>query len=345
MKILVGISDGVDSAYAAKKLMEEGHFVEGAMLRMHEYTELSEGKIAAENIGIPLHVVDCTVAFDNIIRKNFVEEYLAGRTPNPCILCNQLVKFRYLFDYAMDNGFDAIATGHYAKVVEIRENGDVRYALSVATDSRKDQSYMLYRLPQEILAKLILPLGDCVKEDVRAAASYRGIAAADRPDSQEICFLSNGNYREYIEFVAGKCPEGNFVSDDGRILGKHKGIIHYTVGQRKGLGISLGERAFVTGIDPRDNTVTLSPAHRGSFHVRLRDMVYSGIEGLEEAAYFDLSAKIRYGASFVECTAASHDDGSVVLDFRSPVKAAPGQSAVLYRDGVVMCGGFIECAF
>ncbi len=345
MKILVGISGGVDSAYAAKKLLEDGHTVEGAILKMHEYTELSEGMIAAENVGVPLHVVDCTAAFDNIIRKNFVEEYLHGRTPNPCIKCNELVKFRYLYDYAMANGFDAIATGHYAKIVKVGGDKDGRYAFSVASDTRKDQSYMLYRLPQEIVEKLILPLGDFRKEEVRSASADYGINAADRPDSQEICFLPDGNYPEYIESVAGKCSEGDFIDPEGRVLGRHKGIIHYTVGQRKGLGISLGERAFVTKIDSDNNTVTLSPLHLGACRVRLSDMVYSGINVPNESFLGSFSAKLRYGASFAECSAVLENDGSVVLEFASPVKAAPGQSAVLYRDGVVMCGGFIKESF
>ena len=232
MKILVGISGGVDSAFAAKRLIEEGNCVEGAILKMHEYTEISAAEEVAENIGIPLHVIDCTAAFDNIIRKNFVEEYLAGRTPNPCIKCNETVKFRFLYDYAMANGFDAIATGHYARVTKVDHGGKVGYALSVADDNRKDQTYMLYRLPQEIIEDLILPLGDISKEEVRLIAAERGINAAERPDSQEICFLPNGNYSDYIESVAGKCPAGDFVDDRGNILGKHKGIIHYTVGQR-----------------------------------------------------------------------------------------------------------------
>lgn len=345
MKILVGISGGVDSAYAAKKLASQGHIVEGAVLKMHEYTEISEAEIAALNVGIPLHIVDCRDAFDNIIRKNFVSEYLAGRTPNPCIICNEQVKFRFLYEYAVKCGFDAIATGHYAKIVRIENGNDTRLAFSQAEDLRKDQTYMLYRLPQHIIEKLVLPLGDSSKENVRAEAADSGIVAADRPDSQEICFLPDGGYPEYIERVAGKCPEGNFVDKDGNVIGKHKGIIHYTVGQRKGLGISLGERAFVTKIDSEGNTITLSPSHIGADCVRVRDVVYSGMAKPECGNLGEFDAKLRYGATPIKCVVMLGADGDLVLKFTSPVKAAPGQSAVLYRGGAVMCGGFIVESF
>ena len=345
MKILVGISGGVDSAFAARLLKNEGHEVEGAVLKMHEYTELEEAFSAAESIGIPLHVVDCTEPFDNIIRKNFVEEYLAGRTPNPCIICNERVKFRMLYDYAMERGFDAIATGHYAKIRKIDADGDVRYAFCVSEDSAKDQTYMLYRLPQETMAKLVLPLGDYCKADVRKKAAELGISVADRPDSQEICFLPDGDHCGYIESVAGKCPEGDFVDAEGRVLGRHKGIIHYTVGQRKGLGIALGERAFVTKINPIENTVTLSSRAEGVRFVEVFDLVFSGMPTADEGVKMNLTAKLRYSAKGIPCTAHFGKEGRVTLEFETPVKAAPGQSAVLYRDGEVMLGGFILSGF
>ena len=341
MKILVGISGGVDSAVAAKILKNEGHTVEGAVLKMHEYTELSAACIAADNVQIPLHTVDCTEEFDKIIRKNFVEEYLAGRTPNPCILCNQTVKFKLLYSYAMENGFDAIATGHYAKIVTVDNGAGKRYAFQCSEDKRKDQTYMLYRLPQYIIEKLMLPLGGMCKEDIRALAANYGIDASERADSQEICFLPNGNHAEYIESVAGKSPEGDFIDMNGNVLGKHRGIIRYTVGQRKGLGIALGERAFVTKIDPKNNTVTLSPKEAGASLVRISDMVHSGMDMPKEDVCGNFDVKLRYASSFLKCVARLHSDGTATLEFDPPQKAAPGQSAVLYRNGVVMCGGFI----
>ena len=337
MKILVGISGGVDSAYAAKKLMLEGHEVEGAVLIMHQHTELAAAREAAESVGIKLHEIDCTTAFDEI-KRNFVNEYINARTPNPCIICNERVKFRILYDYAMANGFDAIATGHYARLVSL----DGRYSLAMPEDSRKEQTYMLYRLPQEILSRLVLPLAEGTKSEIRSMAEEQGISAANREDSQEICFLPEGNHTEYIESVAGKSPEGDFVDYQGKILGRHKGIIHYTVGQRKGLGISLGERAFVTEIDPVKNTVTLSPNMSGKITVNISDVVYSGMPSPTEETEVILDVKLRYTAPLVKATARLYPDGRATLTLDSPQKFAPGQSAVLYRDGVVMLGGFIK---
>ena len=336
MKILVGISGGVDSAFAAKKLMLEGHDVEGAVLVMHQHTEVDAAREAAESVGIKLHEIDCTTAFEEI-KKNFVNEYINARTPNPCIICNERVKFRILFDFAMANGFDAIATGHYARLVV----SEGRYALAMPEDSRKEQTYMLYRLPQEILSKLVLPLAEGTKSEIRSMAEEQGISAANREDSQEICFLPEGNHTEYIESVAGKCPEGDFVDSQGKILGRHKGIIHYTVGQRKGLGISLGERAFVTEIDPVKNTVTLSPNMAGKTTVNLSNVVYSGMPSPNEETEVTLDVKLRYTAPLVKATVHLYPDGRATLTLSSPQKFAPGQSAVLYRDGVVMLGGFI----
>lgn len=337
MKILVGISGGVDSAFAAKKLMLSGHEVEGAVLVMHDYTELSEAREVAASVGIKLHEIDSRDAFEEI-KKNFVSEYINARTPNPCIICNERVKFRRLYDFAMAEGFDAIATGHYAKVVSL--NG--RYALAMPEDSRKDQTYMLYRLPQDILSRLILPLSEGTKDEVRQLAREQGISAADRGDSQEICFLPDGGHTDYIESVAGKCPEGDFIDSEGRVLGRHKGIIHYTVGQRKGLGISLGERAFVTDIDPVANTVTLSPSLAGKSTVYLTDTIYSGMTPPTEECEAKLEVKLRYTASLVPARAHLYPDGRATLTLSTPQKFAPGQSAVLYRDGIVMLGGFIK---
>ena len=337
MKILVGISGGVDSAYAAKKLLLDGHRVEGAVLIMHEYTELDAARDAAVSVGIRLHEIDCRESFE-AIKSNFVSEYTVGRTPNPCIICNERVKFKTLYDFALEKGFDAIATGHYAKNTVI----DGRYALAMPEDKRKEQTYMLYRLPQDILSRLILPLSEGTKSEIREVAREQGISAADRGDSQEICFLPNGNHTEYIESVAGRCPEGNFVDNEGKILGRHKGIIHYTVGQRKGLGISLGERAFVTDINPAENTVTLSPGMTGKNSLMICDMVYSGMAKPESETLCELEVKLRYTAPLVKTVARLYPDGRAELTLSEPQKFAPGQSAVLYKDGVVMCGGFIK---
>ncbi len=341
MRILLGMSGGIDSTFAAKKLVDEGHHVEGAVLKMHEYTELSAARSAAENVSVRLHEIDCTVEFANTVKADFVHQYTKGRTPNPCVLCNEKVKFRYLYEYAMEHGFDAIATGHYARIVKLVCDGELRYALSVAEDIKKDQTYMLYRLPQEILSVLCLPLAESEKESVRDAARKSDIHAADRKDSQEICFLPDGSHTEFIESVAGKSPVGDFIDEGGRILGKHNGIIRYTVGQRKGLGIALGERMFVTRINPEDNTVTLAPHLSGRREVRVCDMVYSGMPRPKADTVVPLSVKLRYTAVPIPAVAHLYADGGALLEFSESVAAAPGQSAVLYRDNAVMCGGFI----
>ncbi len=338
MRILVGISGGVDSACAALELMRSGHTVEGAILKMHEYSDIDGAMRVAEALGIPLHVIDATESFNNIIKENLADEYLAGRTPNPCILCNEKVKFKGLYDFAVEQGFDRIATGHYARIVKCTD----RFAVAAASDGRKDQSYMLYRLPQEILSMLLLPLSDVEKSEVRALAADAGIPVADKKDSQEICFLPNGGHAEFIEERRGICPKGDFISPDGVALGRHNGIIRYTVGQRKGLGIALGERVFVTDINPVDNTVTLSPTMIGREEITVDSLVFSGLETLAEGDEIQLTVRLRYSAPRIPTRVTMLHGGVARLEFDTPVTASPGQSAVLYDGDTVLFGGFIR---
>lgn len=341
MKILLGMSGGVDSTFAAYKLLSEGHTVEGAVLKMHEHTEVDSARSAAENIGVALHEIDCSGLFDSVVKSDFVNEYSIGRTPNPCIICNERVKFKVLYDYAIENGFDAIATGHYARVVKCLDGSEERYSVAVAGDAHKDQSYMLYRLSQEILSRLYLPLADMTKDEVRESARRGKMFASDRKDSQEICFLPDGNHAEYVESMVGKSMPGEFIDEDGNVLGRHNGIVRYTVGQRKGLGVSLGERMFVTRIDPDKNTVTLSPSVRGERTVYITGVAFSGVGRPSGERTLSVQVKLRYTAPLLSATAHISEDGRARLEFSEPVKAAPGQSAVLYSDGVVLCGGFI----
>ena len=342
MKILLGISGGVDSAYAAKKLLDEGNRVEGAILLMHEYSELEEAKRVSDSIGIPLHIIDATSDFDEIVKKDLCEEYLKGRTPNPCIICNERVKLKKIYDFAKANGFDRIATGHYADIVKVDSFGEHRYAIKRPSDGKKDQSYMLYRLPQEILSSIIFPLSGMHKDSVRQMAAETAIPVANRRDSQEICFLPDGNHAEYIESLYGKSAPGDFVDESGRIIGKHNGIIRYTVGQRKGLGISLGERAFITKIDPFNNIITVSTEYRGYKRVLLRDTVGQLLTPKTGEIYTDLTVKLRYSAPDVPTKATILPDGAVMLEFDSPTKASLGQSAVLYKNDTVAFGGIIS---
>lgn len=342
MKILLGMSGGVDSTYAALKLMREGHSVEGATLVMHEYTTVDEAREAAEALAIPFHVIDCKDAFKKVVESNFIDEYVNARTPNPCTICNSEVKFRYLLEYAESHGFDAIATGHYADVVKIADDAGERYAIRRGVDIKKDQSYMLWRLPQNILKKLLLPLSDMQKSEIREESANYGLLAAERKDSQEICFIPNGDYAHFIEERVGVSQAGNFVDADGNVLGTHRGIIHYTVGQRRGLGISASSRIFVTEIDPASNTVTLSENDPTSVEVEISDIVYSGIKEPRAGETLSLSVKLRYAAPPVSAKVTFYGSrAKIVLD--APVRAVtPGQSAVLYDGDMLVAGGIID---
>lgn len=343
MKILVGISGGVDSAFAAKMLKERGDDVTCCILKMHEFSDTLGARKVADELGLELVEIDCTKRFDNTIKSYFVREYMRGRTPNPCIVCNERVKFAALYEYATENGFDRIATGHYAKIVEDRTSGKLAHYLCRAADLTKDQSYMLYRLPEEILAKTEFPLGELTKEEVRRCSEIYGLSVAGAADSQEICFLPDGGYSEYIESVAGKSPEGNFVDTEGNVLGKHNGIVRYTVGQRKGLGISLGKRMFVSQIDPIENTVTLSETLEGREEVILSETVISGGADPRLMSGGKYWAKLRYSSPLVGAYVEIFDGSKARLNLVSATKGAPGQSAVVYDgEGRVVLGGFIE---
>lgn len=338
MKVLLGMSGGLDSTYAARLLLNAGHTVEGAVLVMHDYTETREARESAASLGIPLHEIDCRKGFDRDVVLPFCASYLAGKTPNPCILCNERVKLHYLFCAMRELGFERIATGHYARI----EEKDGRYAVCLARDARKDQSYMLYRLSQEVLAHLLTPLADSEKQNVRALALKEGLTAAEREESMEICFLPNGDYPTYIAERFGAPDTGDFVDTCGRVLGRHRGILHYTVGQRKGLGIALGERMFVSHIDPVSNRITLSrDAERGTRCLCVSDLVFSGIPP-RKTGEGRFAVRLRYLAPPVPADVSFEGDRvRVTLD--DPVSAVtPGQSAVFYDGDRVAFGGFIE---
>ncbi len=343
MRILLGMSGGVDSTYAALKLKEEGHEVEGAVLVMHDYTETESAESASRSVGIPLHKIDCRDIFESRVVSNFISEYLSGRTPNPCVVCNSDVKFRVLLDYARQNGFDKIATGHYAKIAVRKFGKNVRYAIARSEDGRKDQTYVLWRLSQDILSHLYFPLSDIKKTDVREAAREKGLSAADREDSQEICFVPSGDYAGFIENRTQPSKPGYFINNEGKILGEHKGIIHYTVGQRKGLGISMGRRIFVTRINPKDNTVTLSFEDSCSKNISVSGIVFSGIPDMSAGEIKQFKVKLRYLAPPVECLLEYNGEGHATVKLFEPVRAVtPGQSAVFYDGYVIAAGGYID---
>ena len=342
MKILLGLSGGVDSTYAALKLKNEGHDVEGAVVLMHSYTDISGAERSSAELGIKLHVIDATEAFEQKVCQGFVSEYVKGRTPNPCVVCNREVKIRYLYDYAVKNGFDKIATGHYAEVRKLEGRSGVRYCVAAARDAKKDQSYMLSRLGQDLLSRLILPMSEEIKSDIYAIAKERGLSSAGKAESQEICFITSGSYTDYIEERAGKSVPGDFLDSSGRVLGRHKGIIHYTVGQRKGLEIALGQRMFVNRINAEDNTVILDSAPALSNRVEIEDIIFSGIEPPIEDMRLTLTVKLRYLARPVSCEAFVRPDRTAGVLLHEPVgSVTPGQTAVFYSSEGVAFSGFI----
>lgn len=338
MKVLLGMSGGLDSTFAATRLRSEGHEVTGAVIRMHEYTDVAAARLAAREVGIDIVELDCRDRFKREVEALFASEYLAGRTPNPCVDCNAAVKFRALADYAREAGFDRIATGHYANITKTESE---RFAVSRSADPSKDQSYVLWKLPQDILSILDFPLGDTNKNNVRCEARTLGLSQSEAEESQEICFIPDNNYAAYIEEHYAASPVGDFVDPEGKRLGAHKGILHYTIGQRKGLGIALGERVFVSDIDAATARITLAPESR-LFRTRvfLRELVFSGDEPRTsgEGEYF---VKLRYLAPPVRAKVTFGED-SAVVELLAPARApTPGQSAVFYRDDVVCFGGKI----
>ena len=338
MKILVGMSGGLDSTYTVNLLRNLGHEVEGAILKMHEYTEISSAIEAAEFLNVKLHIIDAQKEFDNEVKNYFIKEYTSGRTPNPCTICNRHVKFKILCDFAKENGFDKVSTGHYAKIGY--ENG--KYFVKKGLDPKKDQSYMLWNLSQDELSMLYFPIGELIKEEIREKARDIGIKAADKDESQDICFIPDGDYASFIENIVGKSKEGNFVLSNGKVVGKHKGIIHYTVGQRKGLGIALGQKMFVSSINPIKNEITLSPATNENCDSFYIDYVNYQCITEFEAPNLLLNVKARYSSKTVPCNIKNTENGVLVCPLEPIKTVTPGQSAVFYIDDKIALGGIIR---
>lgn len=333
-KVLVALSGGVDSSVCVRILREQGFDVQAAVIR---FSPAHEGAVqaahtAARQLEIPLHVLDAGEAFERQVIRPFCESYCQGRTPNPCVLCNPALKFRLLAEKADELGIRFIATGHYARV---EQDEDGFYRVHTAASGARDQSYMLYRLGQDIFSRLILPLGEFEKDDVREMARESGLEAANAPDSMEICFIPEGNYGQYIEARGLQGRPGRFIGPEGQDLGPHQGVLHYTVGQRRGLGIALGRPVFVQRILPSGDIQLGWAGQEFASRVQLSGLVAAG--GVLPAGGY--LAKVRSAAKAVPCTY----DGVSALVFPQPVRApAPGQSAVLYRGDAVMGGGFIE---
>lgn len=343
MRVLVGVSGGLDSAYAVMKLKREGYDVEGAVLVMHEYTELDAARKVCDLLSIPLHVIDVKESFNKRVKEYFVREYSLGRTPNPCVVCNRDVKMRGLYEYAVSNGFDRIATGHYSEPVRIQTDRGSFDTLKMAKDRSKDQTYMLSMCGSDILSRLLLPLCDITKEEIRKEVASLGMSVFDRDESQEICFLPDNDYPRYIESKLGAFKEGNFIDEYGRILGRHKGIIHYTVGQRKGLGVSHTSRLFITKIDPVSNNITLSETKNETSTIFLSSVNCLGIAIGDEPTTLELLLQHRYRSALTKCTVELSPDRTAKLFTDHPVSSVtPGQIASLYDGDTLIMGGIIE---
>ncbi|MBP3321770.1 MAG: tRNA 2-thiouridine(34) synthase MnmA [Clostridia bacterium] len=336
---LIGLSGGADSAYAASLLKKRGHAVEGVYLKMYKEADPTPALKAAEELGIPLHVVDCEEEFEKRVLCHFVDCYKMGRTPNPCVECNRYVKIKILCDIAREKGFSRVVTGHYASVAKTE---DGRYCICRAENEKKDQSYVLWGLTQEQLSMLYLPLSAEEKEELRQALEREGVSASSAKDSMDICFLPEGNYAAFVEERGGACPPGAFIDSEGRVLGKHKGILHYTVGQRKHLGIALGQPMFVSAIDPEKNTVTLVPSGGEYGHTaRIKDLQFQSLAPVSEGTVEGLTVKLRYGQKPM-AVRVELAEGEATLHFEEPVRAVtPGQSAVFYDGERLAFGGYL----
>lgn len=350
-KVLVAMSGGVDSSVTALLLQQAGYECVGVTMRLYDQIRIDckkpvccsledaeDARRIAENLGMEFHILDYRDAFEEQVIDRFVEEYAHGRTPNPCILCNRHLKFGLLFDKANELGCDYVATGHYA-LVEQDEAGI--FHLRCGIDSKKDQSYVLYTLEQQHLAHLLLPLGSLEKSEVRAIAEENGLVNARKRESQDICFIPDGDYAAFLEREGVESPEGPFIDSEGSELGRHNGIIHYTIGQRKGLGIAVGHPLYVTAIDAAANTVTVGSSEE--LLVRefcVNDMVWT--KGTVPPDGEEAEVRTHYHARRVPVRIHAHGSTARIEPLADLRAVAPGQAAVFYKDDEVIAGGTIR---
>ncbi len=355
-KVMLGMSGGVDSSVAAAILLEKGYDVIGVTLQIwpdmgaeRQKTEggccslsaVDDARRVADKLGIPYYVLNFKDVFENKVVDYFKEEYLKGRTPNPCIACNRHVKFDAMLKKAVSMGIDYVATGHYAKIGYDEDRG--RFLLRKSITDKKDQTYALYNMTQEQLSKTLMPVGEYTKDRVREIADEIGLSVASKPDSQEICFVEDNDYGRFIrENTDAKIEPGYFVDTKGNRLGEHAGIINYTVGQRKGLGIAFGKPMYVSKIDVENNRVILGDEKEVfSDTLTASDVNFISIDRLEQS--MELHAKIRYSAREAVATITPMEDGRVKVVFDTPQRAiTPGQSVVFYEDDMVVGGGVID---
>ncbi len=348
-KALVAMSGGVDSSATAACMLAAGYEVVGATMQLHHEragtcgssAEMEDARAVAHRLGIPFRVLDYTEAFACEVMGRFVAAYEVGDTPNPCIECNRHMKFSRLYDEAKALDCDKVATGHYARVEYDEARG--KWLLKKAKNPAKDQTYVLYFLTQEQLAHTCFPLGDFEsKEQVRQLAEQYGFANARKRDSQDICFVPDGDYAAFIRRQTGReYPAGDFVAEDGTVLGRHRGLIGYTIGQRRGLGLALPAPLYVKGKDMTANTVILAP-EADLYSRRLVATRFNWVAGDTPTVPLQVTAKTRYSAKEAPATATVLSDGRVELVFDAPQRAVTtGQAVVLYSGDEVVGGGTI----
>lgn len=336
------MSGGVDSSVAAFILKNSGYECLGATMYLFSDNsgDAEDARKTAESLGFPFMLFDFKNEFKKYVVEEFVKSYTLGKTPNPCVFCNKNLKFSEMLKKADEMNCKYLATGHYARVELDEKTG--KYVLKKAKDTSKDQSYVLYMLTQDILSRLILPLGDFSKPGIRKIAEENGLVTAHKSDSQDICFVPNGDYAAFIENYLGKqFPQGNFVLRDGTVLGKNKGIIHYTLGQRKGLGVSYTKPLFVCEINTETNNVVLGD-NEDLFTDTLKAENVNIISGEDFTEPVRCKAKIRYKHTESPCTAFVDSDGFLNVKFDEPQRAVTkGQAVVLYDGDTVLGGGEI----
>lgn len=342
-RVLVAMSGGVDSSVAAALLQQQGYDVEGVTMKLTEglCCDIGSAQAVCGRLGIPHRMLDLRKEFTAEIIRNFIDEYRSGRTPNPCIRCNDVIKFRALLTYARERDFAFLATGHYARVE--RDTATSRFTLKKGSDASKDQSYFLYRLTQDQLAHVLLPLGDRRKTEVRMLAKNLNLPAAGRPESQEICFVPDNDYRAFLKTHAPDIlRRGEIVMTDGTVVGKHEGIAFYTIGQRRGVGIASGGRLYVVRIEPGRNRVVLGQREDlATAFMRVSDAVFLPFDTL--SAPLSVGVKVRYRSSLHRATIQPADNDRVAVAFEQPVAGVtPGQAAVFYDGEAVVGGGIIE---
>lgn len=357
LRIVVAMSGGVDSSVVAAMLAEQGHEVIGITLnvwqkgmvdtRLHACCSLSathDAQRVADRIGIPHYSLNFREIFAKEVMARFVASYASGRTPNPCVDCNQFVKFAAFLKRARELDADYLATGHYARSERDGEAG--RFRLLRALDPQKDQSYVLYTLGQDQLARTLFPMGSQTKSETRKLARRYGLHVADKPDSYEICFVTSDNYRDFLEsWQPGLARSGPICYKDGRVLGEHAGTVNYTIGQRRGLGLTWPRPLYVIALDPEANTVFVG--EEGDLYASALQAI--DVHWVADSAPVEpvrVSVRTRYRMEAVEATVAPTAEGTALVEFSRPVRAvAPGQATVFYQGDEVIGGGRIDYAF